>query len=405
MKHSLISIILVTFAVAPCAAQWKTAVYDDQILAFGVHDTTLFISAPPFPSSPGSVLRFVPNAAPADHWVEADSGIDFTQGNVTSFASLGRYFFAGITHSDGSNGPVFSSSNNGSMWTHGTTAGPIFTAGAYLFSTYTGPSEIVRSGDSGNKWDVMKELAVSSFAAIGTWVFVNTGSALWQSEDTGNHWSELSPQFVGAMTVMDSIIFITGATNGSVIESTDSGSQWNQVAVDSGTTPLHVNALATDGKNLFAGTTKGVYLSRDAGKTWVPKNEGLTYLNVDVLGVCDTLLFVNTPASSIHYTAMRSIPEMIADTGTASVVQALQPGDSIEVYPNPASRMVTIMSSEPILGIQVTNILGVTVLPSSFPLPEGEGMSLNFSNVPPGTYFVAIRTEKGTILKKVTIVR
>ncbi len=399
MKHTLISILLIAVAL-PCAAQWKTAVYDDQILAFGAHDTTLFISVPPFPSSPASVLRFVPNAAPADHWVEADSGIDFTQGNVTSFASLGKYFFAGMTLSRGGSGTAYRSTNNGSNWSENIGA-PIGTNGTYLFGTFG--SNVALSRDSGKSWvHLSTVLPVTSYAAIGVCIFATTANGVWRSKDTGNNWSQIAPPVAGIVTPMDSLLFIVG--NGELAESADSGSQWNQVAVDSSTMPLTVNVLATDGKNLFAGTTKGVYLSRDAGKTWIPKNEGLTYLNVDVLGVFDTLLFVNTPASSIHYTAMRSIPEMIADTGPASVVQTTPMLDSIEVYPNPATGTVTIRAGvAPILDVQVLNIMGSDVLDlTNQCTPE---IAIDLSKHPSGTYFIHIQTAAGSVLRKITLER
>ncbi len=181
----------------------------------------------------------------------------------------------------------------------------------------------------------------------------------------------------------------------------DSGTQWGPVAVDSGgTVPETVNVLVSDGKNLFAGTTKGVYFSMDTGKHWLAGNQGLTYLNVDALGVFDTLLFVNTPASGgAYYTAMRSIPEM-TDTTPASVVQSSQPGDTIESYPNPATGMVTIMAGgTSILAITVLNVLGENVL--SLPNLRESDISLDISKLPSGTYFLQIKTTSGTVIRKI----
>ncbi len=396
MKKRLTFVFLSCIISVPCNAQWKTAGFNAQILAFGVHDTTLF------ESDAGAVGRFIPTAAPDAHWAESDNGMGFGYGNFTSFASLGRYFFA----SAGSVQATYESSNDGAIWQE-TNENSVGSNGYYLFGITSHPfmpqpPYVVRSRDSGQTWDSVSNFNNGNwavyFASIGRCILANNGGVIWRSQDTGNTWSQLSPPFVGAMTTMGSLLFITGG--GNVIESTDSGTQWVPVAVDSGgTVPETVNVLVTDGKNLFAGTTKGVYFSMDIGKHWFPGNQGLTYLNVDALGVFDTLLFVNTPASGgAYYTAMRSIPEM-TDTSQAGVVQTLPPGDTIEIYPNPATGMVTIIAGgTSILGITVLNVLGENVL--ALPNLRESEISLDLSKFPSGTYFLQIQTASGTVIRK-----
>src|SRR5665213_144323 len=185
MKQFIALIILITVTV-PATAQWK---FIDGGLgttgsrpAFGVHDSMLFESG-----ADNVVDRYIS----PQNWTQAGGGIDFTQGSVTSFASLGRYFFAGITHSDGRNGPIFLSTNNGAGWSHGTTAGPVGTNGTYLFSTYGGPDQIVLSTDSGNNWDVVFNLTVNTFAARGAYIFASSDAeGVWRSLDSGRHWSK-----------------------------------------------------------------------------------------------------------------------------------------------------------------------------------------------------------------------
>src|ERR1700722_14400317 len=99
MKQTLISIILICAAV-PCLAQWRYT-GNLQVLAYGVHDTSLFVSYE------GNLGRHNPNG-------EADTGINFSYGNVSSFASLGRYFFANIVNSEFQY--PFRTSNDGSLW-------------------------------------------------------------------------------------------------------------------------------------------------------------------------------------------------------------------------------------------------------------------------------------------------
>ncbi len=400
MKRTFILIILIAF-ITPCTAQWKgVGSSASQVITFGVHDTSLFISCSQF------VGRYIPTAPPGQQWVESDNGMGFGYGNFTSFASLGRYFFA----SAGSVQATYESSNDGAIWQE-TNENSVGSNGYYLFGITSHPfmpqpPYVVRSRDSGQTWDSVSNFNNGNwavyFASIGRCILANNGGVIWRSQDTGNTWSQLSPPFVGAMTTMGSLLFITGG--GNVIESTDSGTQWVPVAVDSGgTVPETVNVLVTDGKNLFAGTTKGVYLSTDIGKTWRVENQGLTSsLNVVTIGVFDTMLFINIPAGVSNSILMRSIPEM-TDT-TKSTVQASPPGDTIEIYPNPATGMVTIFAgSTAIIGVSMLNVLGLNVL--DIPNPYRSDVTFDVSKLASGTYFVRIETAKGTVLRKITIER
>ena len=396
-RYFWISIILL--ASVQCQAQWKaTVTWGKHVYAFGAHDSTaFFMSTTSIPSDLHQLWRLVPVAG----WSYADNGIDFTQGNVTSFASLGSFFFVGLTHSDGSNGPVSISTDNGSNWEDAQIGGPIASNGKYLFSEsgyYTGKNIIyfvARSRDAGQTWDSLIDIAPAAIITNGTCVFVNTGSTLWRSTDTGNTWSQLSPTFVGVMTTMDSLLFITAG--GNVIKSTDSGGTWSTVMVDSAGMPVKVNLLVASKGNLFAGTATGVLMSTDSGHTWRAENVGLTRsVAVYAMGVFDTLLFVaNNPGDSVFY---RSIPEMTSKEGVA---ERLPPGDSIEIYPNPTFSQVSIRSGgTSILGVEVLNVLGETILTQ--PLPKGEEHAvLDLSKLPSGTYFVEIQTANGTVLRKI----
>ncbi len=402
MKRNFIVGIILLLTL-PCQAQWKYAIASGtHVYAFGAHDTTAFFmsNAPVFDQH--ELWRFVPNGI-TGKWGASDNGIDFSQGNVTSFASIGSYMFAGMARADGANWGAYRTTDNGVIWKEAVGA-PVASNGVYIYGTFGDSNYVARSLDGGNTWQQLSKafLSLRGYALMGTSVFVLTSNSVWRSTDTGNTWSPLTPHLVGPMTTMDSLLFITAG--GNVIVSTDSGQHWNPVAVDSaGTVPEHVNVLATDGKILFAGTTNGVFISTDYGQTWRAENAGLTKsTNVYAMGVFDTLLFVaNNPGDSVFY---RSIPEMIGDTGPASVVAQLPPGDSIDIYPNPASGMVSIRSGGTVIqGIAVLNVLGENVL--VVPIHRESSFTLDLSKLPSGTYFLRIQTAKGSALRKIVINR
>src|SRR5665213_1263355 len=153
----------------PCHAQWKFALWwGTPVYAFGAHDTTAFFmsTAPIDISDPHQVWIFVPNGI-TGKWGHADNGIDFTQGNVTSFASLGPYFFAGMTLRGGP-GAAYRSSDDGQHWSLNGSWN-VGTNGVYLFESSS--TSVYRSKDSGNNWGGVPSPAASEFACIGNYIF------------------------------------------------------------------------------------------------------------------------------------------------------------------------------------------------------------------------------------------
>ncbi|MFI5201211.1 MAG: T9SS type A sorting domain-containing protein [Candidatus Kapaibacterium sp.] len=380
-------------------AQWSGEA-SPPILAFGVHDTNLFVSVDNRSYPWNLVYRispFVPRT-----WTGADAGMDASQGLVTSFASLGKYFFAGMTNSSGGHGPGWQSSDNGSNWVNNS-GSPVFSNGRYLFSSSS--TTVYRSTDTGRDWVGVPCVGAINFAAMGINVFANTGGAIWRSEDTGNNWSQIHPPIVGAMVPMDSILFIVG--NGELAKSTDSGTSWSMVTVDSGGVPWYLNVMATDGKNLFAGTKQGILVSTDTGHSWQAQNDGIldkwqnNSISVTAIAVFDTLVFIDVtssrPTDTYYALYDRPISEL---TAKSAVAQVQQPGDTIEVYPNPASGVVSIRSGgTTILGVRVLNVLGENML--SIPNTHFSDISLDLSKLPSGTYFLRIQTSEGNVLRKI----
>jgi photosystem II stability/assembly factor-like uncharacterized protein len=389
MKKILAFLFVFSTFATPCAAQWKTAAYNDQILAFGVHDTNFFVS------SNGGVNRYAPWQG-AFQWVESDGGIDFTNENVTSFASLGTYFFAGCVE-----GGLYRSTNDGASWNQLQSDGPVYSNGTYLFGNSL--SSAYRSRDNGSNWQTMNCPEASSYASIGSYIFAIANNGLMRSTDTGNTWTKISPPFIGTMTVMGSLLFM--ADTGSVSVSADSGTKWQALPVDTAGEYERVTVLVTDGKNLFAGTPNGVLVSTDSGHSWRNGGEdGLPSKGILTLGVFDTLLFCQVQgARGQLYTAVRPISQMV-DTTPSAVQVIAPPSDTIAVYPNPATETVTILAGgTSIYGVSVMNVLGENVL--DMPNLRESDITLDLSKIPSGTYFLQIETGNGSVLRKVVIQR
>jgi len=153
----------------------------------------------------------------------------------------------------------------------------------------------------------------------------------------------------------------------------------------------NVNSLATDGKNLFAATSKGVSVSTDTGATWTLHNErhrvwrhgkyhcGLRYH-------CLHAGFIN---GQCHV-----CPSNPGDDWIPSAVAAISAvHDTLLIYPNPLTGLVTIRGSYAIRSVSVMNVLGVREL--VMPFRDEEEVTLNLSALRRVRIFSRSRQRRG----------
>ena len=405
MKRSLAILLSILFLHMPCHAQWHDAGFesDHPIIAFGIHDTTLFWC---YNSPPDSLIfRYMPPA----NWARvAYSGIDRSQGFITTFASLGPFFFAGSGPT--STGSGYRSTNNGLNWKE-VIGGPIGTNGTYMFAQYA--TRIARSRDSGLHWEHLAYPAGMCYAAInGLYVFAATPlSGLYRSTDSGGVWSPVTTPIsnIRSFAVVDTVIYgsngTPGQSGGQLVRSNDDGASWSIV-----TTSFDVSSLVTDSTHLFAGGSNGVYLLNADGSSWTNVNGDSAALQgrgVVALAVFDTFLFADFgPGNQARYYQLFrcSIPEML-DT-TEGVVSVPAPrADPLEIYPNPAMDRVTIRfrGETTITSVTVLNVLGSSVL--AVANAHKAELTLDLSGLPSGTYFLQVQTQTSNILRTIIIDR
>jgi Secretion system C-terminal sorting domain len=416
MKHIFLSIFILALATSQCSAQWMNAYFPNP-QAFGAYDTSFFGSRSDYSKDPGGVFRLEPTL------FEADSGMNGAGILVTAFGSIGSYVLAAVNLNG--TGGAYRSSNDGESWfaTNAQQSYCFVNNGGNIYSG--GSGGVYRSTDSGMNWTDLSTSPpnVTSLAFVGTTFFAGTTGGIFRSTDSGNSWKSTSMKTAtSALAVVGTIII--AATDGSgIFRSTDEGVNWSQD--DSGLFNFAVNSIVTDGKNLFVGTGlksgapngdfdegSGVFLSTDSGATWDTVNNGLIpgpiyaddYLSVNALGIFDTLLFVGVwdGAGVNNRTYVRSIKEILKKDTTEGVVQTVHSADSIEIYPNPTTGNVTILSGgTSICGVSVLNVLGEDVL--DVPNSRESEVSLDLSKLPAGTYFLRIETMNGSDLRKVVI--
>ena len=82
-----------------------------------------------------------------------------------------------------------------------------------------------------------------------------------------------------------------GTTRG-IYLSADNGASWD--AVNNGLSSQGVYALTFSGTNLFAGTGGGVFLSTNFGSSWTAVNSGITYIDIRALAVSGSNIFAGS---------------------------------------------------------------------------------------------------------------
>ncbi|MFH0988474.1 MAG: cohesin domain-containing protein [bacterium] len=219
-------------------------------------------------------------------------------GTVKCFTVSGTSLFAGT------DGGVFLSTNNGTIWTSvgltNTIVRDLAVSGMNLFAGTWGGG-VFLSTNNGTIWTAVNtgltntsvvSLAISSNGVGGTNLFAGTSGGVFLSSNNGSSWTAvntgLTNTFVCDLAVSGTNLF-AGTYSGGIFLSTNNGTSWT--AVNTGLTDSYdryVRALAVSGTNIFAGTFTGVFLSTNNGTSWTAVNTGLTNTSVNTLAVSGT---------------------------------------------------------------------------------------------------------------------
>lgn len=140
-----------------------------------------------------------------------------------------------------------------------------------------GHEVFVASRDGGKTWEPIKgdlpSLDIHGFTRDPAdpdrmWAYLATGG-LWASTDFGARWSRVREDNVlypTAVSVGETTRLFGVDANGLTV-SDDGGTVWTPVG-EPPTYPMTAFASSADGMTLYAGSTDGLFQSRDGGRTW-----------------------------------------------------------------------------------------------------------------------------------------
>lgn len=170
-------------------------------------------------------------------------------------------------------------------------------------------------------------------------------SLLYKTDNSGSSWSMLAfPKRtfgeVGAILIdpLDSehyLVGLVGTSDAGLFESSDAGITWKAVPSLAGFSIRALAASESDPSRFVAGTTQGVYLSTNSGRTWARISDPG---NLEMLGI--TAVAIDPKNPDTIYAGTTHLPWKTTDGGkTWSSIHSgmIDDSDVFSIYINPAS--------------------------------------------------------------------
>jgi photosystem II stability/assembly factor-like uncharacterized protein len=324
------------------------------------------------------------------------------EGGIFSLTTSVNNIFAG------SYGMVYKSANNGEKWDRFFISedGAVYCIAVIDTNIFAGTDGdgVFLSTDGAENWKAintgLSDSVVYSFAVNGTILFAATQNAVFYTVDSGENWIPINSGLKGTpvqdLTFCENYLF-AGTNSGGVFRLNNDNNSWEEV--NNGLKEeLEVRSFTTSDTSLFAGTSRGIFLSEDFGESWIQVDSALW---VESLEVSDGNLFAGTRGSSIW---KRPLSEMISsiDENSHKFPSAFHLNQN---YPNPFNPSTKIKFALPkpeAVKIEVYNIIGQKIQTLlNKPMPAGyHEVEFNGQNLSSGIYLYRIEAGDWQDVKK-----
>jgi hypothetical protein len=245
-----------------------------------------------------------------------------------------------------------------------------------------------------------------SLAVSGTNLYAGTGTGVFVSDDYGMHWEYLDggmrPRDVTSFVFLDGDIFV-GSLLG-VYRLPAGSSEW--IYTYSVPQTRIVNALASSGNTLFAGTDGyGIYYSTDRGDSWESLNSGLEDTLILSLAVAHSNLYAGT-LGGVWQFPLSEIITSIEENDIVSTEDKLQ----FNISPNPfhASTMISFtLPLRAFVSLDIFNITGEKVSGLIYhDMARGtHDVQWIAEGLPAGVYVCRLKAEGSTQVQQLVLVR
>ena len=391
MKRNLLIIFVCLNIYFSATAQWTQTNYSETMEVHGIHFINEQIG---FAVGFHQVYRTIDGG---QNWTEIASNI-FINGPIgVWFINENVGFIIGAD--GGANPQVSKTINGGTSWT--TTNLPVGGFGfndpnkIFFFDNNTGyivcrGGRIYKTINQGVGWSeltsgVTEDITSVHFPTSGVgYASLMYSSTLLKTINSGNSWSLMD---LGELVAVNDIYF-TGKDTGylacsssKILKTTDGGISWT--VFNFGTSDVfYTIEFTSDNIGYVAGSSGTIATTTNAGTTWDSGSGGITNL----------LYCMDFPTSETGYIGTLGPPGKIIKTinGGGILSIAEQNETSVfEVYPNPASNVITIKASNnfPDLTYTIINQSGKQVLAGKL---TNETTSVDITQLKTGVYLIRV---------------
>jgi len=241
-------------------------------------------------------------------WTEVNNGI--TNLNINTIRVSGTNIFAA---SDG--GGVFKTTNEGASWTteiiglSNLNIRDLTVGNGKVFVTtplgiFSSPMGTIYWMNTSN--DIPAPARnLKSIATDGTNIVISTYSTppyVYKSTNAGINWTNISGNFpisnmIYDVVIIGTTIYASSASGGAYVTPV-TASTWNILPVIS-----NAKCFNSPGSRIFSGTESGIYFSTNAGVNWIQSNNGINALNINALESDGTNVYAGAEMTGVFFSA------------------------------------------------------------------------------------------------------
>ncbi len=285
----------------------------------------------------------------------------------------------------------------------------------YSDSTHRG--EIYYTNDNGKSWqfqDSKSSPALNAVCFRGTLkgFVVGTAGLILKTEDGGQSWQKQeigTTQDLRDLVFCDSLHGLMVGGGGTVLRTTDGGKTWKAETTEYVSGPFWDVAMPDRFHNWAVSHGKAILYTADGGIHW---SRQTSPIDQTIYGVSfpDTAhgWAVGEYGKIIHYATSQGISE--TDVGREKTAYMLQ------IYPNPTKRVMKIKyqvsSGMQFMELRVYDTIGqlIRILASESKPPglytiDWDGRDNSSIEVPPGVYYIRLKTDKGSAVEKIVLLK
>ncbi|MFA6598763.1 MAG: T9SS type A sorting domain-containing protein [Ignavibacteriaceae bacterium] len=321
---------------------------------------------------------------------------------TTALAVNEGNIYAGIKEYGG----VYLSSDRGANWTFfglpGKSVQSLKIQGEYIFAG-TWSSGIYRSPKNEVNWTPVWSagLYVNDFAFKDNHYFAAMDEGVFVSKDFGVNWTRILNSKAKALAFAGERLFAASDNDG-IYVSTDLGATWNQT----GLTGMGITKLASDGQQIFAGSSsyKGVFWFSDFRQSW--RNVGMQGEKIEALVVKGRVLYAAAWIDGVWSTPISEITEVEKSIDSSIPVDFCL----FNNYPNPFNPSTTIsftIPSSQMVELKVYDVLGreIAELINEYRQAGSYSAQFNASHLTSGIYFYKLKAGNFIQTKKLILLK